>query len=278
MKYFVDKEWVLDRLDDGNIRMADCRYNLSSSDDGYESYLKDHIPGAVYFHLGKDLAGPVLVHGGRHPLPDLEKLRGSLQKAGINKDTTVIAYDGGEGAFAARLWWLLKYVGHENVFVLDGGYKGWIDSEFPVSSEIPTYQKKDFDIKVNEGILASYEEVKKAVNDKDEASILIDSRDCKRYLGIEEPIDRKAGHIPGAINKVWSEGYEQGFFKPSEEQEKRFTDLDKNKQIIVYCGSGITATPNFIALKAAGFENVKLYAGSFSDWITYDENDVETGE
>lgn len=278
MSFVVEKEWLKDRLGSEDIRIADCRFNLGLYEEGLNLYAKDHIPGAVYFHLGKDLSGPVSSHGGRHPLPEIEVFKQTLQNAGISNGTTVIAYDGGEGSFAARLWWLLKYAGHENVFVLNGGYKAWTEAGYPVDHIVPDFQRTEFEIALNKDIFASYEEVKKAVEEKSLNTIIIDSRERKRYLGEVEPIDKKAGHIPGAINKVWLEGYENGAFKTKEEQEKRFTDVDPNKKIIVYCGSGVTATPNFMALKAAGFPNVKLYAGSFSDWISYDDNEVETGE
>ena len=127
-------------------------------------------------------------------------------------------------------------------------------------------------------MLASYEEVKEVVQQKKKSPILIDSRDERRYAGEVEPLDRIAGHIPGAVNKFWMEGLEQGSFKNSEEQKKRFSDLDQEDSIIVYCGSGVTATPNYIALKMAGYQNVKLYAGSYSDWVSYEENPVGTGK
>ncbi|QED48368.1 sulfurtransferase [Cytobacillus dafuensis] len=278
MNLIVEKEWLKERLENENVRIVDCRYNLSSSGEGYELYLKDHIPGAIYFHLGKDLSGPVSLHGGRHPLPDVQKFKETIQNAGISNDTTVIAYDGGEGSYSARLWWLLNYVGHEKVYVLNGGYRAWYDAGLTLNKEVPEYPKTEFDIKLNEEIFASYNDVKKIVEAKCQETVIIDSRENKRYLGLEEPIDKKAGHIPGAINKVWTKGFENGSFKSGEDQAKRFSDINKDTQIIVYCGSGVTATPNFMALKSAGYKNVKLYAGSFSDWISYEENKVETGE
>lgn len=277
MKYLAEKEWVLSKLDDSNIRIADCRFKLGSPDEGRSLYDHSHIPHAVYFDLEKDMSGPVREHGGRHPLPDPAQLKKVLEKAGISRDTTVIAYDGGEGAFAARFWWLLRYLGHEKVFVLNGGYKEWAESDYPLTKEVPSMERTDFKIDLQTDILASYEEVKSVAGNQDSA-VLIDSREEKRYLGLEEPIDKKAGHIPGAINKVWLEAYKSGRFKDTEEQENRFAGMDKNKPIIVYCGSGVTAAPNFLALKEAGYKDVKLYAGSFSDWISYDSNKIETVE
>jgi thiosulfate/3-mercaptopyruvate sulfurtransferase len=278
MNYTVEKEWLLDHLKDENIRIVDCRYNLTATNEGYELYQKDHIPGAVYFHVSKDLSKPASEHGGRHPLPDLNDFAETLKNAGIDQDTVVIAYDQGAGSYASRLWWMLNYAGHTNVYVLNGGYSSWKEAGCPVDQEIPSYPKADFTPQVNKDIFASYEDVKKIVNEKNQDVILIDARDPKRFQGIEEPLDKKAGHIPGAINKLFTEVMENGSFKSDEELEKRFSDVDKNKDVIVYCGSGISATPNFIALKKAGYEKVKLYAGSFSDWVSYDENEVETGE
>lgn len=278
MNPFIEKEWLLEHLDDKNIRIADCRYNLGVSEEGYDSYVRAHIPGAVYFHLSKDLSGPIAAHGGRHPLPTIADLQETFSLAGISEETTVIAYDGGEGSYAARLWWLLNYLGHEKVYILNGGYKAWKDAGYQTNDTIPTYKRAEFKVCLNKDMFASQEEVRKVVEGKNEETVIIDSRENKRYLGIEEPIDKKCGHIPGAINKFWLEGFEDGRIKSIEEQERRFKEIDKDKQVIVYCGSGVTATPNFIALKMAGYNNVKLYAGSFSDWISYEENEVETGE
>ncbi|WP_419393754.1 sulfurtransferase [Cytobacillus praedii] len=278
MNHFVEKEWLLEHLEDKNIRIADCRYNLGASEEGYNSYVKDHIPGAVYFHLSKDLSGPVSAHGGRHPLPAIDDLQETFSLAGISEETTVIAYDGGEGSYAARLWWLLNYLGHEKVYILNGGYKAWKNAGYPTNETIPTYLKTEFKVHLNDDIFVSQEEVKTIVESKNADTVIIDSRENKRYLGIEEPIDKKAGHIPGAINKVWTEGFENGRIKSVEEQRKRFQEINRDKQVIVYCGSGVTATPNFIALKMAGYDKVKLYAGSFSDWISYEGNEVSTGK
>jgi thiosulfate/3-mercaptopyruvate sulfurtransferase len=268
----VSKEWVKDNLTE--VRLVDCRFNLGNSKEGYELYKEDHIPGAVYADLEKNLSGVVSTHGGRHPLPHMPSFKGFLEGIGIDRETTVVAYDGGEGAFASRFSWLLQFLGHSKVYILNGGYKDWVQSGFPVDSLIPVIEKTNFAIDVKDEIYASYHDVVNVVNGKDTRSILIDSREAKRYRGEFEPIDRKAGHIPGAINKVWTEGLEKGFFKEPEKQKERFSDFDASQPIIVYCGSGVTAAPNYIALKHAGFENVKVYIGSFSDWISYDENPV----
>lgn len=272
MSTFIQKEVLQELMSNEEIRIVDCRFQLGKPDEGKSQYLLGSIPGAVYFHLEEDLSAKVEKHGGRHPLPDLEQFKSLLEEAGISNDTKVVGYDNGEGAFAARLWWLLTYIGHDKVYILDGGFKGWQHAGLPVTQSIPNYKRGSYTLNVQQHMLAAHEEVREAVLAKNH--VLIDSREEKRYLGIEEPIDKKAGHIPSAINKVWTNSFEDGKFKTPSEQEKRFADIEKTQPIIVYCGSGITATPNFIALKEAGYTNVKLYGGSFSDWISYDDNEI----
>jgi len=274
MNYIIDKEWLLKNLHD-QVRIIDCSFSLGDPANGLQEYEKNHIPGAVYFDLEKDLSGPAGEHGGRHPLPTIHEFIQKLELAGIDESTKVIAYDQGEGAFAARFWWLLKYLGHEKVYVLDGGFKGWTAENYPVTSEVLTYNRAAFKVNINHKLLASMEEVREVSRGQDSHTILIDSREERRYLGLEEPIDKKAGRIPGALNKPWFEGLSAGYYKPADDQKQRFSDISPDKQIIVYCGSGVTAAPNFLSLKAAGYEKVKLYLGSFSDWVSYDENEIE---
>lgn len=278
MNAVVEKEWLKQHLEDPKVRIADCRFYLGKSDEGKKQYLADHIPGAVYFHLEEDLSSPVLAHGGRHPLPDIARFNDALEKAGIGSDTIVVAYDQGDGAFAARLYWLLQYIGHKNVVVLNGGYASWESAGFPADRQIPAYPRTTLVVSINQDIMATYDEVKKIVSEGSGETVLIDSRDPKRFKGIEEPIDKKAGHIPYAVNKNWVEGLDKGSYKPVSEQEKRFSEFTKQQPLIVYCGSGVTAAPNYIALKESGYENVKLYVGSFSDWISYQDNEVQTEE
>jgi thiosulfate/3-mercaptopyruvate sulfurtransferase len=273
MKYIKDKQWLLNSLH--QVRVIDCRFSLADPNKGKEAYLKSHLPGAVFFDLEKDLSQPVSIHGGRHPLPDMKEFTCKLESVGIDDQTVVVVYDNGESCFASRFWWMLNYLGHNEVYILDGGFKEWNEANYPLTSDIPHYAKTKLSIQIQHEMIADMEEVKNAVLHSMDSVILIDSREEKRFLGIEEPIDNKAGHIPSAINKPWFEGLNSGLFKPAEVQQKRFADIDISKQIIVYCGSGITATPNYLTLKEAGYENVKLYVGSFSDWISYEENEVK---
>jgi thiosulfate/3-mercaptopyruvate sulfurtransferase len=275
MNLIIDKEWLLKNLNEQNVRIVDCTFSLADPQKGRQEYENNHIPGACYFDLDVDLSGEVTEHGGRHPMPDLEGFIHKLELAGIDENTTVISYDQGEGAFAARFWWLLQYLGHEKVFVLNGGFKGWREGNYPVTSEVPTFNKTTFQPAIVHDLLASMAEVKAVADGQNSNIVLIDSREERRYLGLEEPIDKKAGRIPGAINRPWFEGLNAGYYKPSEIQKQRFSEINPEKEIIVYCGSGVTAAPNFLALKEAGFEKVKLYLGSFSDWISYQENKIE---
>ncbi|MFZ7943103.1 sulfurtransferase [Neobacillus sp. 19] len=272
MKFVKEQDWVLNHLNENNIRIIDCRYSLAEPEKGKKDYLIGHVPGAVFFDVEQDLSAPVGEHGGRHPLPDTAEFVKKLEAAGIGDDTTVIAYDSGEGQYAARFWWLLQYLGHEQAYVLDGGYSGWIVGDNPITKDIPNFEKAVFHVNFRSELMADVEEVREAVKKRDK--ILIDSREEKRFLGIEEPIDKKAGRIPGALNKPWMNGLQNNKYLPVEEQKQRFHDLDPESQIIVYCGSGITAVPNFLTLKEAGFKKVKLYVGSFSDWISYEENNI----
>ncbi|MDQ0197581.1 sulfurtransferase [Neobacillus ginsengisoli] len=275
MKFVLDKEWLLKNVNENNVRIVDCRFSLAEPEKGRKEYENSHIPGAVFFDLEKDFSGAVGEHGGRHPLPNVDEFVGKLEQAGIDEHTLVVAYDNGEGAYSARFWWLLHYLGHEKVYVLNGGFKGWNEANYPVSTDLPIFDKKDFQVNIHSELLADMEEVRKASLDRTSKVILIDSREEKRYLGIEEPIDKKAGHIPGAINKPWFEGLRDGQYKMADEQKQRFSEIDLEKQVIVYCGSGVTAVPNYLSLKEAGYQNVKLYVGSFSDWISFEENDVK---
>jgi thiosulfate/3-mercaptopyruvate sulfurtransferase len=275
MKFIIDKEWLLNHLHEPKLRIVDCRFSLADSVKGNREYGHSHLPGAVFFDLEKDLSGSVGEHGGRHPLPNMDEFVLKLERAGIDENTTIVAYDQGDGAFSARFWWMLQYLGHEKVFVLDGGYNSWKEADYPLSSEIPVYESSVFKININSEMIADVDDVRKVVNGQLANTTLIDSREERRYFGLEEQIDKKAGRIPGAINKPWMEGLHEGSYKPVVAQKQRFSDIQPDSQLIVYCGSGVTAAPNYLALKEAGFEKVKLYLGSFSDWISYPENEIE---
>ncbi|BCJ87616.1 thiosulfate sulfurtransferase [Effusibacillus dendaii] len=280
--YIVSMEWVKDQIAKENVgeqvRLIDCRFVLGQPEIGKQDYRKEHLPGAFHFDLDQDLASSVQTHGGRHPLPDLEKFAELLGETGIDDTLTVVAYDDQGGMMASRLWWMLHYLGHPKVYVMDGGFSQWKGNGYPVTRELPApVKKRTFRIRLQRDAVVPMEEVKAKLGKA--GTVLIDSREEKRYLGIEEPIDRVAGHIPGAVNYFWKESLNpEGFWKTVDEQKKRFQDLNPADEVIVYCGSGVSACPNILALKQAGFPNVRLYAGSWSDWITYPENPVANGK
>ncbi|MGG5736375.1 MULTISPECIES: sulfurtransferase [Bacillus cereus group] len=274
----VTVEWLREHIEDENVRIIDCRFDLANPNWGREKYEEEHILHALYFDLNLDLSSPVTEHGGRHPLPNIEEFVDKLSQAGIDEHTTVIAYDSQAGANASRLWWLLNYVGHEKVYILDAGLPAWKENGLRTTAEIPVVARKTFKANIQDHMLVTMDTVKENIHAGTDIT-LIDSREPKRYIGAEELVDSKAGHIPTAVNYFWKDGIlESGRFKNNEEQQGRFQNLDKEKETIVYCGSGVTACPNIVALKLAGFQNVKLYAGSWSDWISYPENQIEKEE
>ncbi|MGG0252292.1 sulfurtransferase [Bacillus toyonensis] len=274
----VTVEWLREHIEDENVRVIDCRFDLANPNWGREKYEEEHIPHALYFDLNLDLSSPIAEHGGRHPLPSIEEFADKLSEVGIDEHTTVIAYDSQAGANAARLWWLCNYVGHEKVYILDGGFPVWKENGLLTTTEIPVVIRKTFKTNIQDHMLVSMETVRENIQAGADVT-LIDSREAKRYAGVEELVDHKAGHIPTAANYFWKDGMLQsGQFKNEAEQQERFQNLSKDKETIVYCGSGVTACPNIITLKLAGFQNVKLYAGSWSDWISYPENQIAKEE
>ncbi|MBD2860447.1 sulfurtransferase [Paenibacillus oceani] len=277
MRNVVDSGWLAERLNNPDVVVADCRFVLGQPDAGQTAYDQGHIPGAVYFHLDRDLSAPVGMHGGRHPLPDFGIFAKTAGQAGIDETKTVVVYDDQGGAMASRLWWMLRYAGHDNVYLLDGGYSSWQAAGYPTTTEQAQPKETAFTVNVRSEMLLSMEDVKSRIGKP--GTTIIDSREPRRYLGLEEPIDRAAGHIPGAVNRFWKDALDEtGRWKGQDGQAARFAGLNPDDEIVVYCGSGVTACPNVLALMEAGFRNVKLYGGSWSDWVSYAENPIATGD
>lgn len=267
----VSAQWLSDYLNDPNLVIVDCRFRLADPEWGYQQYQDSHIPGAFYLDLDKDLSSPVNIkkHGGRHPLPDTNALATKLEAISITSgETFVVAYDDFRFAFAARLWWLLRYLGHSKVALLDGGWKGWTNAQYPVSDQLPTPKSGKFIPQLQSDSIVDIDTVKAK---KDLPSVaLIDSRAGDRYRGEYEPTDPIAGHIPGAVNSFWERvSDEQGFFRPLEEQKQLWTPYQDTEELIFYCGSGVTACVNLLSLEVLGYKNTKLYPGGWSDWCSY---------
>lgn len=279
MKYIMRVEELKDKLenDAAHTVVIDTRFDMSQPEWGKDMYDKLHIESAFYLDLEKDLAGEPKKHGGRNPFPDVDVLAKKLGEIGVDHDKTVVFYDQGEGMFAARAWFLLHYMGHPKVYVLDGGFKAWMAGGNPITNEPPEATPTTFKPKVNEDLVVHMQDVKEKTNSKD--AILIDARSKDRYLGKGEALDARAGHIPGAKSFFWKNVLDDnGKWKAIDKLEENFSKLPKEEEIIVSCGSGISACPNVMALKMLGYENVKLYPGSFSDWISYEDNKLETKE
>jgi thiosulfate/3-mercaptopyruvate sulfurtransferase len=265
----VSPQWLSEHLNDPDLTIVDCRFSLADVELGYQQYRASHIPNAFYLHLNNDLSSPVGEHGGRHPLPNPDKIADKLASIGVkSSQTLVVAYDDSRFAFASRLWWLLRYLGHDNVVVLDGGFSQWQQQGYPVTDELPEPQPGTFSVQLNAEWVVDIETVK-AQKDLP-GVVLVDSREPGRYRGEYEPIDPVAGHIPGAVNYNWQEVTDdRGFVKSVEEQRQHWQELQSAAEEIVYCGSGVTACVNLLSLHLAGIPNAKLYAGSWSDWCSY---------
>lgn len=265
----VSPQWLMDNLDSPQVIVVDCRFQLADPQWGYGQYCEGHIPGAYYLDLDRDLSSPVGKHGGRHPLPNPGQLAAKLASIGIvSGETLVVAYDNSRFAFASRLWWLLRYLGHDLVALLDGGWNGWQKQGYPMSKDFPSPKQGRFIPQLQEEQIVDIEQVKAR---KDLSGvILIDSREGDRYRGKREPIDPIAGHIPGAVNLPWQQvSDDKGQLKPIPEQQKLWESYQQAEEIIVYCGSGVTACVNLLSLELAGMKNSKLYPGGWSDWCSY---------
>jgi thiosulfate/3-mercaptopyruvate sulfurtransferase len=278
VKNFVSTKWLQNHLEDENIVIVDCRGDLLKDSYGEEVYKKGHIKNAVFADLKKVMSSEEREHGGRNPLPNVEDFKRSIEKLGINKNTLVVAYDELKIAGAARFCWMLRYVGHTNNYVLDGGINKWITENRELYIEENSSKEKfditneDFNISLNEEILGDVNYIKDNMK-KD--LILVDSRTNIRYEGIEEPIDKKAGHIPGAKNIYWKDMLKEDGAVDENKVRENFLPLKDYINIAVYCGSGIDATFNFLLLDEVGIK-ARVYAGSWSDWITYEENPIDT--
>lgn len=279
----VSPEWLLQNSRNPGVRVLDTRFTLGKPEAGRAAYEAGHIPGAVFIDLEKDLSAPVRADrvGGRHPLPSVSQLEETLSRLGVSNEHHVVAYDDpstGSGFYAAHLWWILRYLGHERVSVLNGGVPGWVAAGGVLSADpaqdSPAGARFVAAPRAEMLVDAGY------VQSRPAHSVLIDSRAPERFRGEVEPLDWKAGHIPGAVNCNWAEGLDAaGSWKSPAEQRDRFDPLckDGRNEVIVYCGSGVSAGGNLLALELAGVPNVKLYAGSWSDWISEDSRPIATG-
>lgn len=277
---FVSAAWLWEQLQDPQISenqpqthspivVVDCRFSLANPHLGRSLYDQGHLPGSAYLDLNQDLSSPPRPERGRHPLPDVETLAQKLAAIGVTfQNTLVVAYDDDRFAYASRLWWLLRYLGHDRVVVLDGGLKAWEAQGYPLSTMPPALLSPgQFTPQVRPEMILDRPALKANLGDL----TLIDSREAPRYRGETEPIDPVAGHIPGAINAFWQavttpEGYAQPISFHQPYWAELLPPSPTSPEIVVYCGSGVTACVNLLSLAIAGFPDAKLYPGSWSEW------------
>ncbi|PPC75505.1 sulfurtransferase [Pokkaliibacter plantistimulans] len=265
----IDAATVLDNVHQPQWRIVDCRFNLADTEAGRRAYQAGHLPGASYAHLDEDLSSPVTATSGRHPLPDEQAFLQTLGRWGISTDTQVVVYDDAGGATAARLWWLLKRVGHRDVAVLDGGLAAWAQAGGELVTDLP--------VVVDSGAYPASVALVQARNAdellaqmSDPRWQLVDARAAERFRGEVEPLDPVAGHIPGAMNRPLQQNLQpDGRFKSFNQLRGEWQALlgeATPKEVVHYCGSGVTACHNLLAMEHAGLNGSRLYPGSWSEW------------
>jgi len=278
----ISPQQLAERQKAASVVILDCRFALEDPDYGRCSYAEGHIEGAQYADLNRHLSGPVIKGvTGRHPLPAAETLVQQLRAWGISADTDIVLYDDGPGAYAARAWWLLAWLGkREGVFILDGGLKAWHGAGFPLSLDAPLVAPGTFAGTPDNRLLLDAEQLEKRLGQPE--LTLIDARAQPRFRGDVEPIDPIAGHIPGAQCAAFNENLDtDGRFLPAAQLKQRFAAQLQGRspdELVAYCGSGVTACHNLFALSLAGYPLGKLYAGSWSEWITDPKREIATGD
>ena len=258
--------------------VVDCRFSLADSEAGQRAYSEAHIPGAIYIHLENQMSSPQITgKTGRHPLPEKAQWIETIQALGITPATQVVMYDDAGGATAARMWWMLRWIGHEQAAVLDGGLQAWQSKGHSVNNEVPSARPPG-DSAYSD--LTSLTEIIDADEIDTSQQLILDARELPRYRGEAEPIDPVAGHIPGALCSPFSGNLDDyGHFHTIENLRKKFSLAAKsNLPIVCYCGSGVTAAHNILAMTIAGIDNSILYPGSWSEWITDPSRLIATGD
>lgn len=256
-------------LDDSAWLLIDVRHQLADTGYGERVYAENHIPGAVFLHCDCDLSGPMTGSNGRHPLPVVEKLAARLGEIGIGPQTQVVIYDDAQGMIAGRLWWLLRWLGHEQVAVLDGGFQAWQAAGGALTTELPLLRPTTFTAKVRDAMVdADYVQAFLQTS----RMHLVDARSPDRFRGENETIDPVGGHIPGAVNRFFRENLQvDGRFKPAAELRAEWLMVlagASPEQVVHQCGSGVSACHNILAMEIAGLPGSRLYAGSWSEWCT----------
>lgn len=263
----ISAEQLAERID--RCVVVDCRHDLFNHDAGFAAYEEGHIPGAFFLHQDDDIAGVKTGQNGRHPLPAREELEGVFQRLGLRPDQQLVVYDSHGGTFAARLWWMARWLGHEAVALLDGGLPAWIKAGFPQSKHSPDHPRRS-EFRARESLVPSIQVAEVLADLGPHRLQVIDARAGERYRGEVEPLDPRAGHIPGALNRPCQSNLRpDGLFKPAPVLRAEFNALlgDRDPSTVVHqCGSGVTACHNLLAMEHAGLPGSRLYPGSWSEW------------
>lgn len=272
-KTLIDGATLQQHLDDPAWCVVDLRHQLSDTAYGERAYAASHIPGAVFLHLDRDLSGPMTGSNGRHPLPDPAKLVARLSAVGIGNDTQVVVYDDAAGMIAGRLWWLLRWLGHDQVAFLDGGFPLWQAEGRPLSADLPLRPAAVLTRQVASTPLADMVDADWLLANLNAPELcLIDGRGPDRFRGENETIDPVAGHIPGARNRCFKDNLEaDGRFKPAAQLRAEYLALlagASPNQVVAQCGSGVSACLNLLAMEIAGLTGARLYPGSWSEWCS----------
>jgi thiosulfate/3-mercaptopyruvate sulfurtransferase len=265
----ISPEQLAQHLHDPRWVIFDCRFALTRPESGRQAYAKSHIPGARYAHLNEDLSGAVTATSGRHPLPEADALARKLGLWGVDRDKQVVVYDDSFGSMAVRLWWLLRWLGHDAVALLDGGFPAWQKQGRALSAETSVVRPAEFHAAPDDSMCVDSKAMLEALRQK---SVIIDARPEERFSGFIEPLDKVAGHIPGSVNAPFEDNLDmRGNFLKAEALRAQYESLLRGAppgEVIHMCGSGVTACHNLLALEIAGLPGGKLYVGSWSEWIT----------
>ena len=272
----VSCEQLAAHLNDPDWRIVDCRHQLSDVGYGQRVYAEGHLPGAFFMHLDRDLSGAMSGCNGRHPLPDPQVLAAKFGAIGISSRTQVVAYDDAEGMVSGRLWWMLRWLGHDNVTVLDGGFNRWVKEGRPLTRDIPVVLPTVFEVEQRDWVVTADDVL---ANIASPELVVVDARGPDRFRGENETIDPVGGHIPGARNRFFRDNLDaDGRFRPAAELRREFLELFAGTppdKTVMQCGSGVSACHNLIALELAGLTGARLYAGSWSEWCSDSARPVE---
>ena len=282
MRHFttlIDANTLSEQLSREDLTLFDCRFDLGNVSWGETEYARAHLPGALYLHLDRDLSSPISAHSGRHPLPDPGSYAARLAALGVTPESQIVAYDQGNGAYGARLWWLARWIGLRNVAVLDGGMAAWRAAGLPLETAVRTPKPSAFTPTVTPNTWVTSDAVDELRQRP--GNLLVDARGAERFAGRNETLDPVAGHVPGARNRPFLDNLgADGRFLPADVLRQQFTTLlgsANASSVVAMCGSGVTACHNLLALEHAGFSGARLYAGSWSEWIRDPRRPVATG-